>query len=81
VVSSVGRYPHFCPAPPRPIWTVLRTIDFCFWVYLSEYFSLIQVYNFYPELQEKLNWDGMTAVSISCVLGIAIALRELKRLF
>lgn len=42
---------------------------------------LIQVYNFYPELQEKLDWDGMTAVSISCVLGIAIALRELKRLF
>jgi hypothetical protein len=41
---------------------------------------LIQVYNFHPELQEKLDLDGITAISISCVLGIAFALKELRKL-
>ncbi|MCX5961929.1 MAG: hypothetical protein NT070_01930 [Cyanobacteria bacterium] len=42
---------------------------------------LIQVYNFHPELQEKLDLDGITAISISCVLGIAFAVKELRKLF
>ncbi len=42
---------------------------------------LITVYNFYTELQEKLDWDGITAISISCALGIALALKEVKKLF
>jgi hypothetical protein len=41
---------------------------------------LINLVNFHEELQEKLDWEGITALSISCILGIAIALKEIRKL-
>jgi hypothetical protein len=42
---------------------------------------LLMVYNFHAELQEKIDWDGITALTISSTLGIALALKEVKKLF
>jgi hypothetical protein len=41
---------------------------------------LINVLNHYEEIQSKLDWDGTTAITISCVLGIAIAVKEVRKL-
>ncbi len=41
---------------------------------------LINVANHHEDLQAKLDWDGVTAISISCILGITIALKEIKKL-
>jgi hypothetical protein len=41
---------------------------------------LINVINHHEDLQSKLDWDGITAISISCVLGIVIALKEIRKL-
>jgi hypothetical protein len=42
---------------------------------------LVNLANHHTELSEKLDWDGVTALSISCLLGIAIAIKEIKKLF
>ncbi len=42
---------------------------------------LVNVFNYHEDLQSKLDWDGITAISISCTLGITIALKEIKKLF
>jgi hypothetical protein len=42
---------------------------------------LVNVINHHEDLQSKLDWDGVTAISISCILGITIALKEIRKLF
>jgi hypothetical protein len=42
---------------------------------------LVNLVNYHTELVEKLDWDGITALSISCLLGISLALKEIKKLF
>jgi hypothetical protein len=41
---------------------------------------LVNVLNYHEELQSKLDWDGITAISISCVLGMTIAVKEVRKL-
>jgi hypothetical protein len=42
---------------------------------------LANVFIHYDFLKEKLDWDGLTAITISCVLGSFIALKEVRKLF
>jgi hypothetical protein len=41
---------------------------------------LIALFNYHDELVTKLDWDGITALSISCLLGIVIAIKEIRKL-
>ena len=42
---------------------------------------LVNVFVQYDFLKEKLDWDGLTAITISCALGSFIALKEVRKLF
>jgi hypothetical protein len=41
---------------------------------------LVALFNYHDELVTKLDWDGITALSISCLLGIVIAIKEIRKL-
>jgi hypothetical protein len=41
---------------------------------------LVALFNYHDDLVSKLDWDGITALSISCLLGIVIAIKEIRKL-
>ena len=41
---------------------------------------LVNVFVHYEILKEKLDWDGLTAITISCALGSYLALKEVRKL-
>jgi uncharacterized membrane protein YqgA involved in biofilm formation len=41
---------------------------------------LVTLFNDHDELVKKLDWDGITALTISCLLGIVIAIKEIRKL-
>jgi NAD/NADP transhydrogenase beta subunit len=51
---------------------------------LASVFSLVKVLLYLAanktEMQTKLDWDGMVAISIGCGLSILISLREIRKL-
>lgn len=42
---------------------------------------LANVFIHYDFLKEKLDWDGLTAITISCILGSYLAIKEVRKLF
>lgn len=41
---------------------------------------LVALFNYHDDLVTKLDWDGITALTISCLLGIVIASKEIRKL-
>lgn len=41
---------------------------------------LVALFNHLDDLAAKLDWDGITALTISCLLGIFLASKEIRKL-